>query len=108
MKRERVAMRLGVLLPAPVPHGSLCIFGVRTPPLFVIANQYVADAVFVNFFHRHFFFFLLGSLTSGKQLLPNYLVLDILLVLFVFFPRGVSPLQSDWSLSCDHGLDSAS
>ena len=32
----------------------------------------------------------------------------LLLVLFVFFPWGIPPLQSDWSLSCDHGLDRAS
>ena len=25
-----------------------------------------------------------------------------------FFPWGIPPLQSDWSLSCDHGLDYAS
>ena len=24
------------------------------------------------------------------------------------FPRGIPQLQSDWSLSCDHGLDYAS
>ena len=24
---------------------------------------------------------------------------------FVFFPWGIPQLQSDWSLSCDHGLD---
>ena len=28
--------------------------------------------------------------------------------LFVFFPWGIPQLQSDWSLSCDHGLDYAS
>ena len=27
---------------------------------------------------------------------------------FVFFPWGIPQLQSDWSLSCDHGLDNAS
>ena len=27
---------------------------------------------------------------------------------FVFFPWDIPPLQSDWSLSCDHGLDYAS
>ena len=27
--------------------------------------------------------------------------------LFVFFPWGIPQLQSDWSLSCDHGLDYA-
>ena len=27
---------------------------------------------------------------------------------FVFFPWGIPQLQSDWSLSCDHGLDYAS
>ena len=27
---------------------------------------------------------------------------------FVFFPWGIPPLQSDWSLSCDRGLDYAS
>ena len=27
------------------------------------------------------------------------------LALFVLFPLGIPPLQSDWSLSCDHGLD---
>ena len=27
---------------------------------------------------------------------------------FVFFPWGIPPLQSDWSLSCNHGLDYAS
>ena len=26
----------------------------------------------------------------------------------VFFPWGIPQLQSDWSLSCDHGLDNAS
>ena len=26
----------------------------------------------------------------------------------VFFPWGIPQLQSDWSLSCDHGLDYAS
>ena len=26
---------------------------------------------------------------------------------FVFFPWGIPPLHSDWSLSCDHGLDYA-
>ena len=26
----------------------------------------------------------------------------------VFFSWGISPLGSDWSLSCDHGLDYAS
>ena len=26
----------------------------------------------------------------------------------VCFPCGIPPLQSDWSLSCDHGLDYAS
>ena len=32
-----------------------------------------------------------------------------LLVLFVlFFPWGIPPLQSDWSLSYDHGLHYAS
>ena len=25
--------------------------------------------------------------------------------LLVFFPWGIPQLQSDWSLSCDHGLD---
>ena len=25
-----------------------------------------------------------------------------------FFPGGIPPLQSDWSLSCDHGLGCAS
>ena len=30
------------------------------------------------------------------------------LVLFVFFPWGIPQIQSDWSLSCDHGLDYAS
>ena len=28
--------------------------------------------------------------------------------LFVFFYWGISQLQSDWSLSCDNGLDYAS
>ena len=28
--------------------------------------------------------------------------------LFVFFPQGIPQLQSDWSLSCDHGLDYSS
>ena len=28
--------------------------------------------------------------------------------LFAFFPWGIPRLQSDWSLSCDHGLDYAS
>ena len=28
--------------------------------------------------------------------------------LFVLFPWGIPQLQSDWSLSCDHGLDYAS
>ena len=28
--------------------------------------------------------------------------------LLVFFPWGVFPLESDWSLSCDHGLGYAS
>ena len=28
--------------------------------------------------------------------------------LFVFFPWGIPQLQSDWSLSCDNGLDYAS
>ena len=28
--------------------------------------------------------------------------------LLVVFPWGTLPLQSDWSLSCDHGLDNAS
>ena len=28
--------------------------------------------------------------------------------LFVFFPWGIPQRQSDWSLSCDHGLDYAS
>ena len=28
--------------------------------------------------------------------------------LFVFFPWGIPQLQSEWSLSCDHGLDYAS
>ena len=28
--------------------------------------------------------------------------------LFVFFPWGIPQLQSDWRLSCDHGLDYAS
>ena len=28
--------------------------------------------------------------------------------LFVFFPWGIPQLQSDWSLSYDHGLDYAS
>ena len=27
---------------------------------------------------------------------------------FVFFPWGIPPLQSDWSLPCDQGLDHAS
>ena len=27
---------------------------------------------------------------------------------FVFFTWGIPPLQSDWSLSCVHGLDYAS
>ena len=27
--------------------------------------------------------------------------------LFVFLPWDVLPLKSDWSLSCDHGLDYA-
>ena len=27
---------------------------------------------------------------------------------FVFFALGIPQLQSDWSLSCDHGLDYAS
>ena len=27
--------------------------------------------------------------------------------LFVFFPWGIPQLQSDWSLSCDNGLDYA-
>ena len=27
------------------------------------------------------------------------------LFLFVFFPWGIPQLQSDWSLSCDLGLD---
>ena len=35
------------------------------------------------------------------------LVLVPLLVLFVFFSWGIPPLQSDWSLSCDRGLDYA-
>ena len=26
-------------------------------------------------------------------------------VLFEFFPWGIPPSQSDWSLSCDHGRD---
>ena len=26
----------------------------------------------------------------------------------IFFPVGITPLRSDWSLSCDHGLDYAS
>ena len=30
------------------------------------------------------------------------------LVLFLFFSCGIPPLQSDWSLFCDHGLDYAS
>ena len=30
------------------------------------------------------------------------------LVLFVLFPLGIPPLQSDWSLSCDHGRDNHS
>ena len=30
------------------------------------------------------------------------------LVLYVFFAWGIPQLQSDWSLSCDHGLDYAS
>ena len=25
--------------------------------------------------------------------------------LFMFFPWGIVSFQSDWSLSCDHGLD---
>ena len=29
-------------------------------------------------------------------------------VCFVFFPGGIPQLQSDWSLSCNHGLDYAS
>ena len=29
------------------------------------------------------------------------------LELFVFFPWGIPQLQSDWSLSFDHGLDYA-
>ena len=33
-------------------------------------------------------------------------VYDVLF-LFVFFPWGIPPLQSDWSMSCDHGLDHA-
>ena len=28
--------------------------------------------------------------------------------LFCIFPWGIAQLQSDWSLSCDHGLDYAS
>ena len=28
--------------------------------------------------------------------------------LFAFFPWGIPPLQSDWSLSSDHGIDYAS
>ena len=28
--------------------------------------------------------------------------------LFVFFPWDIPQLQSDWSLSCDHGLDHSS
>ena len=28
--------------------------------------------------------------------------------LFCVFPWGIPQLQSDWSMSCDHGLDYAS
>ena len=28
--------------------------------------------------------------------------------LLVFFSWGIPPIHSDWSLSCDHGLDDAS
>ena len=27
---------------------------------------------------------------------------------FVFFPWGITQFESDWGLSCDHGLDYAS
>ena len=32
----------------------------------------------------------------------------ILLICLCFFPWGIPKLRSDWSLSCDHGLDYAS
>ena len=37
---------------------------------------------------------------------PYIIILDD--IYLVLFRWGIPPLQSDWSLSCDHGLDYAS
>ena len=37
----------------------------------------------------------------------NCVICDIYHLWFVFFPWGIPQLQSDWSLSCDDGLDCA-